>query len=1063
MSTTVNWACAVLCVLVLFCSAAQALPSVTGFLVNGVAATSGPIGANLTIQGSGFGTTQGFSTATLNGIAVAGNGVKPVSWSNTAIVVVVPTNATSGPVVVKVSSTSSNSVNFTVSPAINSLSPASGDHGTSVTITGSNFATQTSNTVKFNGTATTPTTWSSTKIIAPVPFTTSGKVVVTVSGAQSNGVNFTIAAPPPAGTLRTGTYFVNRTDDPGVPVDASSNPLLAQFCQNTSNTDTSSPCSLREAVVEANGDANDTSTSPDTIMLGSATYHLSIAGTGTINATTGHLDITNPVTIVGTGASTIIQGDATLQDQIFLIDAAEEGSIGFPVAFSNLVIQGGHANPAGLGVTSGGGMLWEAGTDGTGQLKLTNVNLNGNTATDPGSPGLDDGGAMALFNTAPVTTPAQVTITSGSTIANNQALDAGGGVALKGAISLTLSNSTVSGNKALGGGIQQGGGLFVCVCNNAPTGATSSPSLIQSSTISGNVAGSGSLGEGGALWTNQALTINQGSVISGNSSGGAGGGIATALAGATDQVVISSSSITGNSTSGSGGGVEIDANSKANLQLSFNRIVGNSASGGGSGVSNLGTGTVSATDNWWGCNQGPGLSPCDLASGSVSLKNGNNQDAWITLRNVFSTSQINVANTVTVTASVLQDNNNNPLPASNLGTLVNLPATGSIFSNPVSGTLSNVQNQIQSNGQATATFTATAAGTGSVIASLDQATVTPTITITAPVASLSPTSLSFGNQNVGTTSGAQTVTLSNTGTASLAIASIAASGDFAQTNNCGTSLAVNAICAISVTFTPAATGSRTGTVQVIDNAAGSPQSVSLSGTGTAPTAILSPTGLNFGNQQVGTTSGAQTVTLSNTGTAPLAIASIAASGDFAQTNNCGTSLAVGVNCTITVTFTPTAIGSRSGIVSMTDNATGSPQTVSLSGTGTAPVVSLSPTSRSWSQHVDTTSAPGTFTLSNTGNGPLTITGFAIDGPDFTLFNNTCGSTLAAGASCTFQVSFTPGFVGIETGSVTVSDNAAGSPQSVSLNGTGVAGTCMLVTPNGVVPITCAQVSPQPTK
>ncbi len=205
----------------------------------------------------------------------------------------------------------------------------------------------------------------------------------------------------------------------------------------------------------------------------------------------------------------------------------------------------------------------------------------------------------------------------------------------------------------------------------------------------------------------------------------------------------------------------------------------------------------------------------------------------------------------------------------------------------------------------------------------------------APTASLSPTSLTFATQNVGTTSAAQTITLTNGGTAALAITSIAASGDYAQTNTCGTSLAASANCSISVTFTPTAAGTRTGTVTVTDNAAGSPQTANLTGTGAAvgPSAALSPTSLTFASQTVGTTSAAQAITLSNGGTAALTITSIAATGDYAQTNNCGTSLAAGANCSISVTFTPTTTGARTGTITVTDNATSSPQSAGLTGTG----------------------------------------------------------------------------------------------------------------------------------
>jgi Protein of unknown function (DUF1573) len=113
--------------------------------------------------------------------------------------------------------------------------------------------------------------------------------------------------------------------------------------------------------------------------------------------------------------------------------------------------------------------------------------------------------------------------------------------------------------------------------------------------------------------------------------------------------------------------------------------------------------------------------------------------------------------------------------------------------------------------------------------------------------------------------------------------------------------------------------------------------VGLTGTGSGSTVTVSTSSLDLngstGGQTVGTTSAPQTLTLTNNGTTPLAIASITASGDFAETNTCGSSLAPGASCTITVTFTPTAAGSRTGVVTITDNASSSPQIVALSGTG----------------------------------------------------------------------------------------------------------------------------------
>jgi probable HAF family extracellular repeat protein len=318
-----------------------------------------------------------------------------------------------------------------------------------------------------------------------------------------------------------------------------------------------------------------------------------------------------------------------------------------------------------------------------------------------------------------------------------------------------------------------------------------------------------------------------------------------------------------------------------------------------------------------------------------------------------------------------------------------------------------------------------------------------TAIISAPNASLSPTSLTFSSQAIGTTSAAKTVTLKNTGTASLSITNIAITGtnagDFAQTHTCGSSLAVGASCSISVTFKPTASGTRAAAVSVSDNAAGSPQKVSLSGIGT--TAKLSPNSLSFGTVAIGTTSPGKTVTLTNVGTTTLTISGIAITGtntgDFAQTHTCGSSLAAGASCSISITFKPTTTGTRSAALSVSDNAAGSPQKVSLSGIGTT--AKLLPTSLNFgSVTVGTTSAAMTVTLTNVGTTTLSITGIAITGTNAGDFGqtHTCGSSLVAGASCTISITFRPTMTGTRTAALSVSDNAAGSPQKVTLSGTG---------------------------
>ena len=216
---------------------------------------------------------------------------------------------------------------------------------------------------------------------------------------------------------------------------------------------------------------------------------------------------------------------------------------------------------------------------------------------------------------------------------------------------------------------------------------------------------------------------------------------------------------------------------------------------------------------------------------------------------------------------------------------------------------------------------------------------------------LSSPSLSFAPQLIGVMSGAQGETISNTGTSAVVVSSIALTGasaaDFSQSSStCGSSLAAGANCTINVTFTPSQFGPRSASVTITDNTVGSPRSVSLSGVGltSGPNATLSAASLTFATQLVGTTSPAQSITLTNYGTTTLNITSITAT-NFGETDTCAAGLASGASCTISVTFTPSATGSVTGTLSVADNALGTPQTVSLSGTGTTTTL----TGRCWGE------------------------------------------------------------------------------------------------------------------
>lgn len=313
---------------------------------------------------------------------------------------------------------------------------------------------------------------------------------------------------------------------------------------------------------------------------------------------------------------------------------------------------------------------------------------------------------------------------------------------------------------------------------------------------------------------------------------------------------------------------------------------------------------------------------------------------------------------------------------------------------------------------------------------------------TAQAQTLTPTIVAFGNWEIQTTSTAKVVTLSNPQTVSLSISSISVSGDFAETSKCPIApktLAAGASCKISVTFTPAALGASTGTLRVNDSSSTSPQTLPLSGNGVYP-AVLSASSLAFGSQFVNTTSAVKVLTFQNNQTVPLIISGISTSSDFAQSSNCPLSpsaLAARLSCKISITFTPTDPGDRTGTLTVSDSASNSPQIAQLQGTGTAPV-SLSPASLTFASRVISTVSPGkSVTLKNSETVPLMISGISTSG-DFAQ-TSTCPlspNTLGAGASCAISVTFTPTTLGTRTGTLTITDSASTSPQTAALSGTG---------------------------
>jgi len=309
---------------------------------------------------------------------------------------------------------------------------------------------------------------------------------------------------------------------------------------------------------------------------------------------------------------------------------------------------------------------------------------------------------------------------------------------------------------------------------------------------------------------------------------------------------------------------------------------------------------------------------------------------------------------------------------------------------------------------------------------------------------LSVESLAFPTQLVGTTSVKKQVNFANTGATSVSINSIGTTGDFvlstAAVNPCPTTgtLSGGKSCNIAVSFRPTAPNTRKGSLTITDSDPATPKVVTLSGTGTI--VKLSATMLSFPNTVLGYKSAAKQVTVTNVGTNRLSIASIVASGDFGQTNSCATEIAAGFSCAITVTFAPTTINLETGAITITDNGGGSPQTVSLKGTGTQ--VELSAASINFGKVTKGTTASKTLTLTNVGGTTLAIANFTISGTNASDFsspaNPPCAGAVAASTSCSITLRFTPSAIGTsEKATFWLFDDGGGSPQKVSLTGTGI--------------------------
>ena len=321
----------------------------------------------------------------------------------------------------------------------------------------------------------------------------------------------------------------------------------------------------------------------------------------------------------------------------------------------------------------------------------------------------------------------------------------------------------------------------------------------------------------------------------------------------------------------------------------------------------------------------------------------------------------------------------------------------------------------------------------------------------AGLVTASPSILDFGQVQVGATSQMLAVTIENAGSTAVPVSAVTVTPPFAlAANACGSSISANSDCVLSLTFAPTQPGSATGTLTLIDSAG--TQTVALSGSGAAiATDLLSPTSLSFPSTIAGQLSSPQIVTLTNNGDLPLTAIAFTASASFQVSSTCGTSLTGHAICAISVVFGPTAAGTVSGTLRVSDAI--QTQSVALSGTALQPpAIGVSPSQLIFSsQPLGQASSPLTLTITNTGGAPMSTVGFQITGQSAASFSwkaSTCGSTLGNNSSCTVQVLFTPAAAGPFSATLVVSSSTLGvTPAQVPLSGIGQSPSGISIAPS----------------
>src|SRR5438874_515380 len=310
--------------------------------------------------------------------------------------------------------------------------------------------------------------------------------------------------------------------------------------------------------------------------------------------------------------------------------------------------------------------------------------------------------------------------------------------------------------------------------------------------------------------------------------------------------------------------------------------------------------------------------------------------------------------------------------------------------------------------------------------------------------SSTPASIDFGNVSVGSNA-TQSVTLTNSGTAMVTVSQAKISGSaFAVTQGTPlSSIPAGQSASLQIRFAPSSAGNLTGSLTVTSNASNSPTTVALSGTGAAVTSQLSatPSSLSFGSVNVGASSFLG-LALKNSGNSNVTISPATTTGTaYAATQGTpNSSIPPGQTASLNMPFAPSAAGNVAGSLSVTSDASNSPATIALSGTGAAVTSQLSATPSSLSfgsVNLGGGSSLG-VTLTNNGNSNVTISSVSTSGTGYSTSGVSANATLTPGQTATLNVTFAPTAAGSVAGSVAATSNAGNSPTTISLSGSGLA-------------------------